>query len=277
MKESYKRDGVLVLENFSSPEECDRLINQMKEIVSDFHATQKPTVFSTKDQKHAKDQYFFDSAGKISFFFEEDSFDAEGNLIVPQSQAINKVGHAMHDLDPVFKEYSHQHGFEAIVKGLGQEDPRIIQSMYIFKQARIGGEVGFHQDATYLWTEPNTVIGLWVALQDATLENGCLWGITGGHNGPMRERFLRMSDGSTQKVKLSDLPYEEDKKVPLEVKRGTLIVLHGAFPHMSLANRSAMTRHAYSIHVVDGIAEYPMNNWLQRPEDMPASGFVQVG
>ena len=53
--------------------------------------------------------------------------------------------------------------------------------MYIFKQPNIGGEVTCHQDSTFLYTEPIDIVGLWFALEDATIENGCLWAIPGGH------------------------------------------------------------------------------------------------
>ena len=53
--------------------------------------------------------------------------------------------------------------------------------MYIFKQPFIGGKVAPHQDATYLHTEPkpNKIVGIWIALEDCTLENGCLSFIPG--------------------------------------------------------------------------------------------------
>ena len=63
--------------------------------------------------------------------------------------------------------------------------------MYIFKQPRIGGEVGCHQDATFLYTDPMTVTGFWFAIEDATLDNGCLWAEPGGHTGPLRQVFKR--------------------------------------------------------------------------------------
>ena len=64
--------------------------------------------------------------------------------------------------------------------------------MYIFKQPGIGGEVGCHQDATFLYTEPMTVTGFWFAIEDATLENGCLWAAPGGHQqGGLRQVFKR--------------------------------------------------------------------------------------
>jgi phytanoyl-CoA hydroxylase len=66
--------------------------------------------------------------------------------------------------------------------------------MYIFKQPGIGGEVRWHQDATYFDTDPISVTTFWFALEDATLDNGCMWAEPGGHRGPMRERFLRNGD-----------------------------------------------------------------------------------
>ena len=63
--------------------------------------------------------------------------------------------------------------------------------MYIFKPPEIGGEVLCHQDATYLHTEPASVVGLWFALEDATCENGCLWALPGGHKQGLKSRFRR--------------------------------------------------------------------------------------
>ena len=59
--------------------------------------------------------------------------------------------------------------------------PQVVQSMYIFKNPKIGGEVGCHKDSSFLITDPLSVCGIWVSLDDATLENGCLWGVPGSH------------------------------------------------------------------------------------------------
>jgi hypothetical protein len=54
----------------------------------------------------------------------------------------------------------------------------MVQSMYIFKQPRIGGPVDAHQDSTFLYTTPQSVTGFWWAVEDATLNNGCLYVLT---------------------------------------------------------------------------------------------------
>ena len=62
----------------------------------------------------------------------------------------------------------------------------------------------------------------------------------------------------------------------LEVKKGTLIVFNGEFPHLSEANLSGVSRHAYTLHATDGAAHYPQSNWIQRPAslNMPFTGFL---
>jgi len=74
------------------------------------------------------------------------------------------------------------------IRYAGIDDRLAFQSMYIFKQPHIGGEVGCHQDATFLYTDPVTVVGFWFAIEDATLGNGCLWAAPGGHREPLRQR-----------------------------------------------------------------------------------------
>ena len=130
------------------------------------------TVFSTGDQAHGDDSWFLTSGDKTRGFFEDDG------------KHLNKIGHAMHDLDPVFSRFCRELGFAEVAAGLGFEDARLAQSMYIFKHPGVGGEVTWHTDHTFLWTEPRSVVGFWVAIDDATVTNGCLWVIPGGHKIP---------------------------------------------------------------------------------------------
>ena len=180
----------------------------------------------------------------------------------------------MHDLDPVFEQFSRTQELAQISKEVGFKDPRILQSMFIFKQPHIGGEVACHQDATFLHTEPMSVKGFWFALEDATQDNGCMWAIPGGHKNQVKSRFSRSKNGKGTEMEIFDkTPWEMSKLLPLEVKAGTLVVLHSLLPHMSYANRSANTRHAYTMHIIEGTADYPEWNWLQRPPEMPLRGF----
>ena len=68
-------------------------------------------------------------------------------------------------------------------------------------------------------------------------------------------------------------PWPLDKMVPLEVPRGSVIVLNSLLPHMSKENISAKSRHAYSLDIISGDGDYPADNWLQRNPTMPLRGF----
>lgn len=268
----FERDGYLVLPDFVAADDCDALRARMDELVDAFEPGEVATIFSTTRHSHAQDRYFLESGDKIRFFFEEEAFDATGRLRQSKARSINKVGHALHDLDPTFERFSRQPALAALVAELGMATPLLLQSMYIFKQPRIGGEVTCHQDASFLHTEPSSVIGLWFALEDATVENGCLWAAPGAHTGPVRTRFLRQGE-RTEMVTLDPTPLPSAGLVALPVAKGTLIVLHGRLPHRSGANRSAQSRHAYTLHVIDGQARYSTENWLQRAPHLPLRGF----
>jgi phytanoyl-CoA hydroxylase len=177
----------------------------------------------------------------------------------------------MHDLDPVFDAFSRHQHLAKLASALFQH-PLLLQSMFIFKQPRIGGEVTWHQDSTFLTTEPMSVIGFWFALEDATVENGGMMAIRGGHQGPLRQRFHRRNDAMVTET-LDASPYPDGPKVALTARKGSLVVLHGLLPHWSGPNRSDRSRHAYTLHVIDGATHYREDNWLQRGADMPLRGF----
>ncbi|MBO0724086.1 MAG: phytanoyl-CoA dioxygenase family protein [Blastocatellia bacterium] len=272
----YKRDGFLVIEDFAGRPECERLMRRAEELVRDFAPQGAISIFSTREQTRSSDDYFLDSGDKIRFFFEEEAFAPDGGLRYSRERAINKIGHALHDLDPVFDAFSRKPELAAICADLNYAEPLLLQSMYIFKQPNIGGEVTCHQDATFIYTEPPSVIGFWFALEDATQENGCMWAIPGGHKLGLKKRFVRAAEGGQGRMKfetLDDSPWPETQTAPLEVSQGALILLHGLLPHLSHANRSAKSRQAYTLHVIDGAREYSANNWLRRAPDMPLRGF----
>lgn len=269
----YDRDGFLILRDFVAIETCTQLRARAIQMIRDFDTAGVVAVFSTREQNRIADDYFLSSGDKIRFFFEEDAFNGDGSLKQDKERSINKIGHALHDLDPVFNQFSRSAAIKTLVEDLQISDPLLLQSMYICKQPNIGGEVNCHQDSTFLYTEPNAIAGLWFALEDATLENGCLWAIRGGHREGLKSRWVRSPDGGMKFINLNTKDWAMDRLVPLEVSKGTLIVLHGLLPHLSRQNRSARSRHAYTLHVISGDVDYADDNWLQRRSDFPARGF----
>ena len=276
--QDWERDGFLVLSGVVPRERCEALKAHVEEMLAGIDPERDGglTVFSTTEQSHAQDAWFLGSGDTVRWFFEDGAVQ-DGRLTRPMPLAVNKIGHAMHDLDPVFNEFSRAPELAELASDLGLADPRLLQSMYIFKQPGIGGEVICHCDHTFLWTEPQSVVGLWFAVEDATVANGCMWAIPGGHRIPIKTRF-RLVDASdrsrgTVTDMIDDTPYPVDDLVPLEAEAGTLIALHGILPHWSAANTSTRSRHAYTMHLIDGTADYLADNWLQRRPDLPVRGF----
>ena len=268
----YQQNGFLVLEGFVKPEACRLVRERAGQMVEAFDPDGIVSIFSTQEQSHLRDEYFLGSGDKIRFFFEEDAFLPNGELKQSKDRSINKIGHALHDLDPVFSEFSKTAAIRQLVSDLNIENPLLLQSMYIFKQPKIGGEVTCHQDSAFLYNDPISIAGLWFALEDATTENGCLWAIPGGHGLGLKSRWRR-AEGTMGFEVFDPSPYPEDLLVPLEVSEGSLILLHGLLPHKSLANRSPKSRQAYTLHAISGNSNYPADNWLQRPPEMPFRGF----
>ena len=269
----YKDQGFLLLEGFADDDSCNQLRARAEALVHEFDPAEVVSIFSTREQNRLTDDYFMTSGDKVRFFFEENAFNPNGTLKYPKEKSINKIGHALHDLDPIFNQFSRSEKVRGLAKDLAMEDSLLVQSMYIFKQPNIGGEVTCHQDSTFLYTDPIDIVGLWFALEDATIENGCLWAIPGGHRHGLKSRWLRTNEARMGFETYDATPWPENELVPLEVSKGSLILLHGLLPHRSFENRSPRSRHAYTLHLIGANANYPAGNWLQRPENMPFRSF----
>jgi phytanoyl-CoA hydroxylase len=273
---TYAEQGFLVLPGFKRADELEALAARARALVDDFDPTAGASRFSTRDRSLVADERLLASAEAMHCFFEEEALDADGRLVVPKARSINKIGHAMHDLDPVFSAFSKGPALAGLAADLGLAQPQVWQSMVIFKQPQIGGEVGWHQDASFFETEPITVTTFWFAIEDATLDNGCLWAEPGGHRGErgeLRERYVN-DGGQLRMEKLSSRPWPSaDTAVALPVEAGTLIVFHGLLPHYSAPNRSPRSRMAYTLHATCGTARYSPRNWLHRSAALPVRGF----
>ncbi|XP_020291155.1 phytanoyl-CoA dioxygenase isoform X2 [Pseudomyrmex gracilis] len=228
-------------------------------------------IFNTIELQQNKDQYFLDSANKISVFFETEALEEDGKLKVHPRVSLNKIGHALHWLHPTFKKYTFDERIKEAAYQLDYQEPVVCQSMYIYKNPGTGSEVIMHQDASYLYTEPVKLVGFWIALEDATQENGCLWIAPGSHQSGVHRRYIRNKDQNSQELLIYDRAapcYPLSNFRPIPVSKGTCILIHGQVVHFSYPNKSKNSRHAYTFHVIETKhVSYAKDNWLQPPDD----------
>ncbi|XP_058473827.1 phytanoyl-CoA dioxygenase domain-containing protein 1 [Solea solea] len=276
--QKYLEDGYVVLDGLLTSQECDELRQRMTEIVDQMDVPQHCRItFSTYQeeqlQKQGNADYFITSGDKIRFFFEKGVFDDKGEFIVPKQLSLNKVGHALHAYEPFFKKVTHSPKVQGISMKLGLISPVILQSMYIFKQPGIGGEVTPHQDATFLYTEPlGRVTGMWIALEDATVNNGCLWFIPGSQHSGISRRMVRTPEGTFPLTDFTgrEKAYDDEKFIAAPVKKGGVVLIHGEVVHRSAENKSDDSRHVYTFHLMESQdTQWSPDNWLQPTDELP--------
>ncbi|ODN06471.1 Phytanoyl-CoA dioxygenase domain-containing protein 1 [Orchesella cincta] len=265
----FRENGFAVVPGFLSLEEVLELKKATNEVLQQYCQNLPVSVFKSSKSTESRDRYFADSGDKIRGFFEESTVSPDGKLLVDKPEdGLNKVGHALHKFHPKFNELTINGRVKEIAEKLSDiEEPTVMQSMVIFKHPKVGGEdtivvhfkplliVKPHQDATYLHTEPSyrKLIGFWIALDEASLENGCLHFAPGSHK--PQKIYQRQDDESAVNFK-SNLIFT-----------GDLVLIDGLVIHQSEPNSSDKRRMAYTFHVVDGKAKWSDQNWLQPTEE----------
>ncbi|KAI0268628.1 phytanoyl-CoA dioxygenase [Gloeopeniophorella convolvens] len=279
------RDSYLVIPGFLAPDETGALLARSKQLLDEFSLLDHPlTKFSTGDSNHVGDDYFLSSGDKIRYFLEEDAIDKQGNLTREKQKAVNKIGHALHELEPAFRRVTLENEkLRSLVRDLRfHHDPVALQSMVIFKQPQIGGEVPEHNDSTFLYTSPPSALGFWIALERCTPENGALSFLPGSHlTAPITKRFVRLPTGGTgfeQLLDPTDPPNPTGAYILEECNPGDLVLIHGSVLHKSERNTSPKTRFAYTFHMIESPphATYDEKNWLQPTEAMPFSRILNT-
>jgi phytanoyl-CoA hydroxylase len=257
----FHRDGILCVPEFVPNATVEALKAEMVSMV-DAEADRRAAAneigvsFDVHNQSHGSEEYFLNSAGNISFLLEKGCTEFSLNNV-------NKVGHALHTDGGIFQQFTSTPVFGAIARRLGRRHPSVVQSMYILKSPRIGGEVPTHQDSTWIHTRPLSCLAMWFALDDCTVENSCLQAVIGSHQDyPITAHAMLNTERTASSVSGELHQVDPSALTPLECPKGSLVVFDGSTLHCSTQNTSSMKRHAYVFHLVDDAAAWNERNWL---------------
>lgn len=172
----------------------------------------------------------------------------------------------------------------AIAHQLVGEDLFCPNDLYFLKPPGTGKAVAWHQDSWYFRNTyqssrgtpvEKTVVGTWLAIDDADEENGCLWVIPGTHKDGVVDHA---TDDNADDVFLGKnipkiTPEMEERAIPVEVPKGALVVFNNTLLHRSTPNRSDRYRRAYVVHYMQATNQYTERGYGNRPEKIANWGW----
>lgn len=265
----YSRNGFASIKGFLGRTEVETLKEEIHRLVEQ-EAGKSEIKQPFFHQVHGSSQHFLDSANSVEFFYEKLAYNFEAKEpTLPPLQSVAKIGHALHKHNSTFNQLTTSQKVRDVFRAVGHSEPTIIQSMVIFKNPKVGGEYTPHQDATFLSSDdPNALIGFWIALEEATEENGCLSFIPGSHKGKLERRWVRAQskreDGMLLEWTSPPKEYDEDLFVPVPAQPGDLVIIHGLVVHRSARNTSSKRRLIYTFHAYDKAkSTYLSDGWCQ--------------
>jgi phytanoyl-CoA hydroxylase len=148
------------------------------------------------------------------------------------------------DEEPLFQEIlSKDSPISRIAGELLGDEPLLFQDMALIKPPKIGATKPWHQDSAYFSVAPlDAVCGVWIAVDEATVRNGCMHMLRGQHHqGPLLHEHKRDCEINVRNLDLSTL-------VPVPLKPGSALFFSGMIPHETPPNRSEHRRRALQFH-----------------------------
>lgn len=177
-------------------------------------------------------------------------FESKAKEILPtltleqRQDAVRKICHFV-SFEPRLHALAYHSRLLAAVRELIDDEPHMFQDMGLIKPPRIGREKPWHQDHAYFNYPLGTrIVGVWLALDEATLENGCMQILPGLHRQGPRLHFQRRD------WQICDNEIMGRRSVAVPLKPGGLLFFDGLLPHGTPHNTSDKRRRAVQFHYV---------------------------
>ncbi|WP_373516798.1 phytanoyl-CoA dioxygenase family protein [Pricia sp.] len=237
----YKNFGYLIAPDFISQNEIDEL-------------------------KQETAQIFKGNRGKIEGLAKVGKQDSNTDVL-KKYVAI----HFPHKISPVIRKYLTHEKVADILSKIVSPNVKAMQSMLFVKAPGKAGQ-SWHQDEYFIPTRDRSLIGAWIAIDDATIENGCLWVIPGSQNpGSINKRIKNESKEYADLETLDVSGFEKEDFVPVEVRSGSVVFFNGYLFHSSQKNktkdrfRTALVNHYMS---AESMLPWDQDGKLPATEDL---------
>lgn len=178
-------------------------------------------------------------AGSLDDFDIQWEPDKRNDLSLPRRERVRVVFHMTHTHE-FFWRHAMRPEIVDVVGDLLGPDLRYYTDQMFVKPARHGSDVPFHQDSGYWPNAEPRLLSCWLALDDATVENGCVWVLPGTHRTPLPHRHFPDHPTQTEGLLPEDLDTSNER--PIEIPAGGAMFHHSLLVHRSFPNRSDQRR-----------------------------------
>jgi ectoine hydroxylase-related dioxygenase (phytanoyl-CoA dioxygenase family) len=185
--------------------------------------------------------------------------DFKGRLKIAKADAITFTLHLVRG-SAVLRAFSRHEVFASLCRDLLSPNPRLYWDQAVYKKPGNPEEFPWHQDNGYTYVEPQQYLTCWVALNDATVENGCPWVVPGLHRlGTLAHTMTELGQQCL---------VEPRDALAAPVKKGGIVVFSSLTPHRTGPNLTRDARKAYILqYAPDGAVAYPHGSDVARPQD----------
>ncbi|WP_248897855.1 phytanoyl-CoA dioxygenase family protein [Haloplanus halobius] len=215
--EQYQQDGYVVVEDLLSDPEVERITDRIREYVT---GERTETQFDRMLEPDIK----------------PDAFEHEGEPV----RKFEGVGLARED--DVFADLAHHEDILAVIEQLQGPNIDLLRSAAMLKPPQVGSEKKFHQDAAYYPIQPRDHVTVWIALDEATTDNGCMRVVPGAHtDGLIGHEAIEYDTDIT----ITEREYGLDDTVALPMEPGSVLFQHCLLPHYTAPNTTEQWRRAF--------------------------------
>ncbi|SDZ80554.1 Ectoine hydroxylase-related dioxygenase, phytanoyl-CoA dioxygenase (PhyH) family [Haloplanus vescus] len=215
--EQYQRDGYVVVEDLLSDDEVARVTDRIREYVA---GDRTETTFSRMLEPD----------------IDPDEFDHEGDPVRKFE------GVSMAREDDVFADLAHHEGILEVIQQLQGPNVDLLRSAAMLKPPQVGSEKKFHQDAAYYPIQPRDHVTVWIALDEATTDNGCMRVVPGAHTDGLIGHEAIEYDTD---IAITERDYDIDDTVALPMEPGSVLFQHCLLPHYTAPNTTETWRRAF--------------------------------